>query len=76
MAALLAAIEDRLGATRMTLDLSIDAADGAGISWLHRNTEVLLRSNRDDGKVVMSVRAEPAKVDRVRARFGAIKSAG
>src|SRR4051794_4303755 len=38
---LLAAIEDRLAAARITLDLSIDAADGAGISWLHRNTEVL-----------------------------------
>src|ERR1700710_1813509 len=40
-AALLAAIEQRLAATRMTLDLSIDASDGAGISWLHRNSEVL-----------------------------------
>ncbi|MCG2968968.1 hypothetical protein, partial [Escherichia coli] len=39
--ALLAAIEDRLAATRVTLDLSIDASDGAGISWLHRNAEVL-----------------------------------
>ena len=42
--ALLAAIEERLAATRMTLDLSIDAADGAGISWLHRNTEVINKS--------------------------------
>ena len=41
--ALLAAIEDRLAATRMTLDLSIDASDGAGISWLHRNSEVLAK---------------------------------
>ncbi len=41
--ALLTAIEDRLAATRMTLDLSIDAADGAGISWLHRNSEVLIK---------------------------------
>ena len=39
--ALLAAIEDRLAAKRTTLDLSIDAADGAGISPLHRNAEVL-----------------------------------
>src|SRR5213075_2045156 len=41
--ALLSAIEDRLAATRTTLDLSIDAADGAGISWLHRNAEVLTK---------------------------------
>src|ERR1017187_8121227 len=38
---LLTAIERRLAATRTTLDLSIDASDGAGISWLHRNSEVL-----------------------------------
>jgi len=37
---LLAAIENRLAAKRTTLDLSIDASDGAGISWLHRNAEV------------------------------------
>jgi len=42
---LLTAIEDRLAATRTTLDLSIDASDGAGISWLHRNAEVLTRSS-------------------------------
>src|SRR5581483_4659268 len=45
--ALLAAIEDRLAATRTTLDLSIDAADGAGISWLHRNAEVLNKQLHD-----------------------------
>src|SRR5262249_4108378 len=39
--ALLAVIEQRLAATHTTLNLSIDAADGAGISWLHRNAEVL-----------------------------------
>src|SRR5215475_11019334 len=44
--ALLAAIEDRLAVTRTTLDLSIDAADGAGISWLHRNAEVLNKEFR------------------------------
>src|SRR5246127_3503039 len=38
---LLAAIETRLAESRTTLDLSIDASDGAGISWLHRNAEVL-----------------------------------
>src|SRR6201999_4451479 len=41
--ALLAAIEERLAAKRTTLNLSIDAADGAGISWLHRNAEVLAK---------------------------------
>jgi GTP-binding protein HflX len=53
----------------VVLDLVVDGADGAGLGWLHRNTEVLLRTNRDDGKVVMSVRADPTKVEAVRAKF-------
>src|SRR5689334_24659541 len=44
---LLSAIEERLAATRTTLNLSIDAADGAGISWLHRNAEVLNKELHD-----------------------------
>ena len=39
--ALLTAIEDRLAASRSVLHLVLDASDGAGASWLHRNTEVL-----------------------------------
>jgi len=69
------AIEARIAQTRTVIELEIDGGDGAGISWLHRNTEVLLRTDRDDGRVVMTVRADPAKVERVRARFGATKSA-
>jgi GTP-binding protein HflX len=61
---------------RTVLELVLDGSDGAGISWLHRNTEVLLRADRDDGKVAMRVRLDPAKADAVRAKFGAIKSAG
>jgi GTP-binding protein HflX len=69
------AIEARIAQTRTVLELEIDGGDGAGISWLHRNTEVLLRTDRDDGRVVMTVRADPAKVERVRAKFGGTKGA-
>ena len=69
------AIEARIAQSRTVLELEIDGGDGAGISWLHRNTEVLLRTDRDDGKVVMTVRADPAKVERVRAKFGLAKNA-
>ena len=55
-----AAIEDRLAATRMTLDLSIDASDGAGISWLHRNAEVL-NKELHDGRFDMTVRVDETK---------------
>ena len=64
-------IETRVTATRIVLDLVLDGADGAGISWLHRNTEVLAKAVRDDGSVAMTVRADQAKAATVRARFGA-----
>jgi GTP-binding protein HflX len=69
--ALLAAIEDRLASTRTTLDLSIDAADGAGISWLHRNAEVLAKELRDD-RFDMTVRVDETKRDIVVNRFAAV----
>ena len=67
---LLAAIEDRLAETRIVIDLVLDGTDGAGLSWLHRNTEVIAKSDRsEDGKVAVTVRADPAKAGQVRARF-------
>jgi GTP-binding protein HflX len=69
------AIEARLALTRTVLELVVDGGDGAGLSWLHRNTEVLSRTNQADGKVAMSVRADPTKVGAVRAKFGVNKSA-
>jgi GTP-binding protein HflX len=69
--ALLSAIEDRLAARRTTLDLSIDAADGAGISWLHRNAEVL-NKELHDGRFTMTVRVDETKRDIVVNRFAAV----
>jgi GTP-binding protein HflX len=62
-------IEARIAENRVVLDLVLDGQDGAAISWLHRNTEVLLRTDRDDGQVVMSVRADPERIEAVRAKF-------
>ena len=69
--ALLTAIEDRLAAARMTLDLSIDASDGAGISWLHRNAEVL-NKELSEGRFNMTVRVDETKRDIVVNRFDAV----
>ncbi|MBA1414017.1 GTPase HflX, partial [Klebsiella pneumoniae] len=69
--ALLTAIEDRLAAKRITLDLSIDAADGAGISWLHRNAEVLSKELRGE-RFDMTVRVDETKRDIVMSRFDAL----
>jgi GTP-binding protein HflX len=69
--ALLVAIEGRLAATRTTLNLSIDASDGAGISWLHRNAEVL-NKELHDGRFDMTVRVDETKRDIVVNRFDAV----
>ncbi|NVN86234.1 MAG: GTPase HflX [Rhodopseudomonas sp.] len=68
---LLAAIEQRLAATRIALDLSIDASDGAGVSWLHRNAEVL-RKDLHEGRFDMTVRVDETKRELVVNRFGAV----
>jgi GTP-binding protein HflX len=67
--ALTKAIEGRLGLRRVVLDLVVDPADGAGVSWLHRHTEVMDKSLSDDGKLAMTVRVDPAKAGAVRAKF-------
>jgi GTP-binding protein HflX len=64
-----AAIEAGIGASRVTLTLSLDAADGAGMSWLHRHTEVIEKTMGDDGQMKITVRAEPAVMERVKAKF-------
>ena len=69
--ALLVAIETQLATTRTTLNLSIDASDGAGISWLHRNAEILDK-RLQDGRFDMTVRVDETKRDIVVNRFDAV----
>jgi GTP-binding protein HflX len=66
---LIDAIEVRLSENRFTLEVSIDPADGAGLSWLYRHSEVLLKDLRDDGRLAVTVRADPDNAARVRAKF-------
>ena len=70
---LLVAIEERLASTKITLDLAIDASDGAGISWLHRNSEVLDK-HLEEGKFIMTVRVDETKSDLTKNKFGAVPS--
>jgi len=67
---LIAAIEARIGERRTTFDVELDPADGEGISWLHRHAEVLAKHLQPDGRYMLTVRADPAKAERVRNRFG------
>jgi GTP-binding protein HflX len=67
---LVTAIEARLAETRQTLAVSLDPADGAGLSWLYRHAEVLSQDIAEDGRLSVTVRADPDKAARVRAKFG------
>jgi GTP-binding protein HflX len=63
------AIEARLALRRTVLDLVLDPADGAGVSWLHRHAEVITKSLDADGRLAMTVRVDPTRADAVRAKF-------
>ncbi len=63
-------IEARLAAGRVLIELSLDAADGAGLSWLYRHTEVMHKAiDEKTGRIAMTVRADPDKARAVRERF-------
>jgi len=65
-----AVIENRLAMHRVGIDIVLDPADGAALSWLHRNTQVISKKMRADGRIAVQVRAEPAKAAVVQRRFG------
>jgi GTP-binding protein HflX len=68
--ALIAGIEARIAASRTVIELVLDPADGAGVSWLYRHAEVLAKDLREDGRLGMTVRVDPSKAQSVRAKFG------
>jgi GTP-binding protein HflX len=74
--ALTAAIEARLAEARSTIDLVLDPADGSGLSWLYRHTEVLARDLGDDGHLHLRVRGNRDQTAQVRAKFGASVAQG
>ena len=51
------------------MDLLLDPSDGAGLSWLYRHSEVLSKEMNDDGKMAVTVRADPKNADMVRRKF-------
>ena len=67
---LLGQIETTLGLERPILDLCVAAADGQGRNWLYEHTEVLNRSQGEDGTDCFTVRAAPALVETLRRKFG------
>jgi GTPase len=64
-----ALIERRLAGSRTTYEIVLDGADGAGVSWLHRNAEVLAKTVASNGQVAMTVRVHPANAQLLLAKF-------
>jgi GTPase len=68
--ALMAEIEARLVQGRVVFELMLDPSDGASVSWLYRNAEVMSRAIDEDGRLAVTVRVDPAKAAAVQRRFG------
>jgi GTP-binding protein HflX len=66
---LLARIEQRVAADRLSFAVTLDAADGGGLNWLYEHTEVLQRRSDAEGHVVMAVRIAPEKEPRLLKRY-------
>ena len=65
---LLRRIERHLSTDRTIFNLTIDAADGAGLHWLYENGEVLSREDRD-AQIDLRVRIAQQRIDRLRNRY-------
>ena len=69
--ALLETIEQRLAARSVEVEVTVDAADGAGINWLYENCDIRERVD-SEGEVMFRLRAEDDKLSRLEKRFGPV----
>ncbi|QRG09764.1 GTPase HflX [Xanthobacter dioxanivorans] len=68
---LLALVERRITADRVTVAVTLPPEDGEGLGWLYRHGEVLERSIGDDGQVHVALRIPPDRAGLIARRFGA-----
>ena len=71
---MLAAIETRIAADRVTLEIALAPEDGAGLAWLYENGEVLRRKEGRTGRVTIALRVGPERVERIVQRFPKAKT--
>ncbi|MFP4004519.1 MAG: GTPase HflX [Alphaproteobacteria bacterium] len=67
---LLSMLETSLSGGRHVVDVEVDPANGAGLAWLHRHSEVLSRHSAEDGLVHLRARMTTGDLGRLRKRFG------
>lgn len=68
--ALLSLIESRLSAARDVYVARIEPANGAGLSWLYREGEVLNRADLEDGTTELTVRLPEARLHEAERQYG------
>ena len=67
---LLARIETRITAGRITRTLSLKPEDGEGLAWLYRHADVLERTSEADGeRLLVTVRVPPQRLEEIDRRF-------
>jgi GTP-binding protein HflX len=73
LATLLSRFEAEVSRDNISLDLRLDASDGAGLAWIYRHAEVVDRRERA-GRIALSLRIAPQDASRFQDRFpGKIK---
>ncbi len=64
---LLGAIDERLGVGDEIRDVVLAGTDGSKLNWFYENTEVLKRTDQDDGRIILKVRIGQEKRGRLDA---------
>ncbi len=72
---LCSAIEERLGSGRAVYEIALGPADGAGLNWLHENTEIMGKQGSPEGILRVQVRVTAEREGPLLARFPAAVSA-
>ena len=66
---LLDRVERRLATHSTSLDVTLEPTDGRGLNWLYESTEILARRDDGDGRIRLTVRVPPERLQRVQNRF-------
>ncbi len=66
---LMSLIEARLEERHLMLKLLLDPADGAGLSWLYRHSEVLSKDMNGNGQLAVTVKADPKNAGIMRRKY-------
>jgi GTPase len=67
---LLELVELKLAKTSTVYELTIAAADGAGLAWAHKRGEVIDRHVHDDGRTKLTLRFDAETAGQAAAKFG------